>query len=86
MKPKDRQLMYQAQVEQELAKRKQEDHGWEDLVDVRNFLTFLSSICVTAVSVESVSAGACSIPYKTFQVHSSVPSIISRGIRLGRRR
>lgn len=38
MKPKDRQSLYQSQVDQELAKRKQEDHGWEDLVDVSPYL------------------------------------------------
>ncbi|KAF7800350.1 hypothetical protein EIP86_011600 [Pleurotus ostreatoroseus] len=33
MKPKDRYAQIQAAIDQELAKRKQEDHGWEDLID-----------------------------------------------------
>ncbi|KAF7798750.1 hypothetical protein EIP86_009975 [Pleurotus ostreatoroseus] len=39
MKPKDRYAQIQAAIDQELAKRKQEDHGWEDLIDVRTSMS-----------------------------------------------
>ena len=34
MKPKDRQQMIQKQVEADLAQRKNQDHLWEDSIDV----------------------------------------------------
>ena len=43
MKPKDRQAMIQAKADEDLARRKQEDHGWEDLVDV-SFQCFRSEV------------------------------------------
>lgn len=49
MRPQDRQAMYQSLVDQELAKRKQEDHGWEDVVEVIYLFYVADSILMRAL-------------------------------------
>ena len=78
MKPKDRQNMIQSLIDTELAKRKSEDHGWEDLVDVRAFAE--CSLCCAHKSVCRTRTSL--LQSHTLRGSSSLFHLLARRLRL----
>ena len=77
IRPKEREAQIRSQIEQEVAKRKEENRSWDDLIDVCLSI-ILTCESMLSTCVESISATSSTISFTSIQSHSPFVQCLTR--------